>query len=117
MSKNKVEKGAAGIRDPDQFEPSTVATLLRRVAPAQTHELRQQCLKTADFLDGVEVPDVNNPVVIAIPVRHNGEYTGWLQTTAHTYINDSGKHDMWAETVFIAFSQQEREEYNDARSD
>jgi hypothetical protein len=112
MGKNKVPKGAVGIKDPDQFDPAEVAVLLRRVAPAQTHELRRQCLKTADFLDGVEVPGIDNPVVIAIPIRHEGEYVGWLQTVANTYVNSDHKMNIHAETVFIAMDQREREEYN-----
>jgi hypothetical protein len=100
--------------DPDFFEPAEVAALLRRVAPAQSHELRRAALDVAKFLDGIEVPTEDNPVVISVPVRHDGHYVGWLNTCAWTYTNDAGKLDMRAETHFMAMSQQEREEYNHA---
>lgn len=100
--------------DPDQFQPAEVAALLRRIAPAQSHQLRRECLDVAKLLDGIEVPDVNNPVMIALPVRHKGEYVGWLQTVAHTYLNSKHEMDIHAETVFLVMSEQEREEYNGA---
>ena len=105
-------QGNPARRDPDFFEPSAAVQLLRRMAPTLSHAGRRECLKTADFLEGIEVPGADNPVVISIPVRHNGEYVGMLNTVAHTYINDAHKYDIWADTSFVAYTQAEREEFN-----
>ena len=106
--------GDEGRNDPGIFEPSGVSALLRRIAPAQTHELRQACLAAAKLFDGIEVPHEDNPVMISIPVRHDGNYMGWLQTVAQTIIMGDGKEHIVAETVFIEYSKQEKEEFNGA---
>lgn len=50
---------------------------LRRMAPAQTHENRRNFLAGANLLDGLELdPNPEGALVIALPLKRDGEYVG-----------------------------------------